>query len=231
MPVLANAGVNLPPKVYRLVFTKLDRARFFSHLELSMALIRALRRSRIELCYSGGYHPHPRISFATATSVGMESRHEYMDVTAREYRGDLESLVAEINSALPDGIKVSGIRQLSYVAKDLAKSLRGFYYELRLPADIDAGRLATIRDNIDKFMAASSFIIQRLSKGKTITKDIRPFIESMSLDAASKIVDLSIRHAQSGSARPVDVITNILGFNTGELGRIRVIKTETILSR
>jgi hypothetical protein len=52
----------------------------------------------------------------------------------------------------------------------------------------------------------------------------------MSLDIVSKKVDLIVRHAQSGSARPVDIITNILGYNTDQLGQIRVVKTETILN-
>ena len=230
MPVTGNAETNLQSKVYRLTFTKLDRARFLSHLELSMALIRALRRSSIEFCYSAGYHPHPKISFATATSVGMESKHEYMDITARNYSGDLNALINEINSALPHGIEILDIRMLSYSAKDLAQSLRGFIYELHLPANIDTDRLATIKENMEKFLAAPSFNIQRLSKGKTITKDIRPFIESMFLDTVSKKVELTVRHAQSGSARPIDIITNILGYNTGQLGQIRVVKTETILN-
>ena len=80
-------------------------------------------------------------------------------------------------------------------------------------------------------MAVPSFNIQRLSKGKTITKDIRPFIESMLLNTVSKKIDLTIRHAQSGSARPVDIITNILEYNTDQIGQIRVVKTETILNR
>ena len=230
IPATGNATTNLPPKVYRLIFTKLDRARFFSHLELSMALIRALRRSRIDLCYSAGYHPHPKISFATATSVGMESKHEYMDITSQEYSGDLNALISEINFALPHGIEVSDMRMLSYSAKDLAQSLLGFIYDLRLPADIDADCLNAIKENMEKFMAAASFNIQRLSKGKTITKDIRPFIESMSLDTTNKKVDLSIRHAQSGSARPVDIITNVLGYNTNQLAQIRVVKMKTILN-
>jgi hypothetical protein len=72
-----------PEKKYRLTFSKLDRAGFLSHLELSAALVRALRRSSIALAYSIGYHPHPKISFATATSVGMESKQEYLDIAAR----------------------------------------------------------------------------------------------------------------------------------------------------
>lgn len=82
---------------------------------------------------------------------------------------------------------------------------------------------------LDKFLAAPSFNIQRLSKGKTITKDIRPFIESMLLDTDGKKVDLTLRQAQSGSARPVDIITNVLGFNTEEGLQIRVVKTRTLL--
>jgi radical SAM-linked protein len=195
-----------------------------------MALMRALRRSSIELCYSEGYHPHPKISFATATSVGMESKHEYMDITAREYLGDLNILTGEINSALPHGIEILDIRMLSYSAKDLAQSLHGFIYEMHLPADIDADCLAVIKKNIEKLLAAPSFNIQRLSKGKTITKDIRPFIESILLDTDGKKVDLTLRHAQSGSARPIDIITNVLGYKNDQINQIRIVKTQTILN-
>jgi radical SAM-linked protein len=160
----------------------------------------------------------------------MESKHEYMDITALNYSGDLSALTGEINSALPHGIEVIDIRVLSYSAKDLAQSLRGFIYEMHLPAEINVDRLVTIKENMEKFLGASSFNIQRLSKGKTITKDIRPFIESMSLDEAFKKVTLAVRHAQSGSARPIDIITNVLGYNAGEHGQIRVVKTQTILS-
>jgi hypothetical protein len=90
--------------------------------------------------------------------------------------------------------------------------------------------LSTIKENMEKFLAATSFNIQRLSKGKTITKDIRPFIVSMMLDPAGKKVDLTVLHAQSGSARPVDIITNILGYNTDQISQIRVVKTKTILN-
>ncbi|HOG82926.1 MAG TPA: TIGR03960 family B12-binding radical SAM protein, partial [Smithellaceae bacterium] len=112
-------------KVYRLNFAKTGRARFLSHLELAMSLTRALRRSSLSLSYSEGFHPHPKISFATATSVGMASLEEYMDVTATEYPGDLSHLKKEINAALPAGLEITDIQLLSYVAKDLARSLYG----------------------------------------------------------------------------------------------------------
>jgi radical SAM family uncharacterized protein/radical SAM-linked protein len=216
-------------KVYRLSFAKTGRARFLSHLELAMALTRALRRSSLSLCYSAGFHPHPKISFATATSVGMASLQEYLDVTACEYPQDLSLLKNEINAALPHGMEITDIQLLSYIAKELARALYGFTYDLILPADMDEQKLSHIADNIENFLAAKSFPISRLSKGKTVTRDIRPFVEAMTLNAPEKKVCMTLRHAQAGSVRPIDMILHILGFPADQTQRISVIKTRTIL--
>jgi radical SAM family uncharacterized protein/radical SAM-linked protein len=224
------SGIGTIERQYRLAFTKLDRARFLSHLELSSALIRSLRRSSLTLSYSVGYHPHPKISFATATSVGMESAQEFVDITAQEYPADLVFLKSEINHALPAGMEILEIRALENGEKALAQALRGFVYELYLPDELDSGRLTAVSENVANFLAQSSFNIQRLSKGKTITRDIRPFIESIVLNAGSKKIDLILRHAQQGSARPVDIINHVLGLDIGQTSKIRVVKIRTILS-
>lgn len=82
---------------------------------------------------------------------------------------------------------------------------------------------------LDKVLAAPSFSIQRLSKGKTVTKNIRPFIEKIALDISVKKVEFTVRQTQEGSARPTDIITHVLGFNTEEGLQIRVVKTRTLL--
>ncbi|MHB8139004.1 MAG: TIGR03960 family B12-binding radical SAM protein [Smithellaceae bacterium] len=216
-------------KVYRFSFTKSGRARFLSHLELAMALTRALRRSSLSLCYSAGFHPHPKISFATATSVGMASLEEYMDVTADEYPKDLPHLKNEINAALPEGMEITDIKLLSYVAKELAQSLYGFAYDLMLPAETDEENLKNITDQIEKFLASTSFPISRQSKGKTVTRDIRPFVEAITLNAGEKKVTTTLRHAQTGSVRPIDLIQHILGFPADQAQQVYVTKTKTIL--
>jgi radical SAM-linked protein len=223
------SGSGTIDRQYRLVFTKLGRTRFLSHLELSSALIRALRRSSLALSYSAGFHPHPKISFATATSVGMESAQEFVDITAQEYPADLVLLKSEINRALPAGMEILEIRALAIGEKALAQALRGFAYELYLPDGLDSGSLAVVKENVANFLAQSSFNIQRLSKGKTITRDIRPFIESIVLDAGSKKIELILSHAQQGSARPVDIINHVLGLDAGQTGKIRIVKTRSIL--
>ncbi|MDD4355913.1 MAG: TIGR03960 family B12-binding radical SAM protein [Smithellaceae bacterium] len=217
-------------KVYRLSFAKTGRARFLSHLELAMALTRALRRSSLSLCYSAGFHPHPKISFATATSVGMSSLEEYMDVTASEYPHDLYFLKSEINDALPAGLEITEIQLLSYVAKDLARSLHGFTYDIMLPADMKEDQLNNMKDNIEGFLASTSFTISRQSKRKTVTRDIRPFVEGLTFNAAEKKITASLRHAQTGSTRPIDIIGHVLGCSAAQSQQIQVIKTKTILA-
>lgn len=215
---------------YRFIFSKLDRARLLSHLELSAAILRALRRSSLELAYSAGFHPHPKISFAIATSVGMESRQEYMDITSQEYLSDLDLLKNEINSALPEGIIILEIKKLSFEEKAIAQILCGFEYQLFLPADIESSRLTAMEENIRNFLAASEFNIQKISKGKPVIKNIRPFVQNLVLDPASKTIKLIVSYVHEGSARPADIITYVLGFDSAKACRIKVVKTKTLLA-
>jgi radical SAM family uncharacterized protein/radical SAM-linked protein len=216
-------------KKYRLTFSKLDRAGFLSHLELSAALVRALRRSSIALAYTIGYHPHPKISFATATSVGMASLQEYIDITAREYLSDLDLLKGEINSNLPSGVEILEIRKLSDGEKAIAQMTQGFEYELYLSAAIDSARLTAMEENIKNFLAAPVFNIQKISKGRSVTKDIRPFVQKLTLDSDKKTINFIVAYAQAGSARPSDIITHILKSSADESRQIRLVKTKTLL--
>jgi homoserine trans-succinylase len=86
-------------------------------------------------------------------------------------------------------------------------------------------------DNIQKFLAAASFNINRLAKGKTISKNIRPFVEQLIIQPMEKKIELTVRHSQHGSARPMDIIVNILSFSAEESKQIRIVKTKTLLQR
>jgi len=223
------AAQDASQKIYRFEFSKLANARFFSHLEISSALTRALRRSNLSIIYSSGYHPHPKISFAGATAVGMESHKEFMDVKAQQYGNDLTALQKEINGALPQGLQINGIRMLSFAEKTLSQALYGFNYMIMLPPDIDVDKLRIIENNINNFMALASFNISRTSKGKTVIKDIRPSVESLKLDTAGKSIECTVRHSQTGSARPLDIIVHVAGFGEDEARQMQIIKAGTIL--
>jgi hypothetical protein len=64
----------------RFKFYKKDEFKYLSHLDISRIMIRALRRAELEIKYSQGYNPKPKIGFSPPTPLGVESIAEYADV-------------------------------------------------------------------------------------------------------------------------------------------------------
>jgi radical SAM family uncharacterized protein/radical SAM-linked protein len=223
-------GNKLREKAFRLRFTKLGQARFLSHLELSAALSRAMILGGLSFIYSQGFHPHPKISFAGATSVGMESKGEFADIRIQEPAEDIAPLVARINAALPSGVAITVMRELPANAFSLADLVMGFDYDLVLPADIDEAELVQIETGISRFLDAKSFGIVREVKGKPIIKEIRPHVTGLALDRPSRRILLSARFGPKGTVRPAEILTGVIGFSTEASLRIGVVKTATRLA-
>tara|TARA_B100000315_G_scaffold115921_1_gene106321 strand:- start:4462 stop:7149 length:2688 start_codon:yes stop_codon:yes gene_type:complete len=104
---------------YRIQFTKTFLARFLSHLEISSLLVRALRRAKIPVDYSKGFHPRPRISFAFALPVGMESKEELFDIfLTAEMRPD--SIRSKLNNVMPMRMGIHSIMEIPLNSKPLS---------------------------------------------------------------------------------------------------------------
>ncbi len=212
-------------KTYRLRFTKLGPARFLSHIELSAALGRAIILSGISFVYSQGFHPHPKISFSGATSVGMESTGEFADIRIQDPGEKPGTLTARINAALPAGIAVTAMHELPPHAFSLAEMITGFDYALILPDEFDWTEFERLEDAIRVFREVESFVVTRESKGKPVDKDIRPFVHALTLDNASRRIRLSARFGPEGTIRPAELLSSALGIASEVLPRIRILKT------
>ena len=92
-------------KKVRLRFTKKGEIRFISHLELAHLFYRASKRADLPLCHSSGFHPMPRIIFATALPVGVESMMEIVDMEL-EGRITPGEVIERLNPILPQGIEI-----------------------------------------------------------------------------------------------------------------------------
>ena len=64
----------------RIRFSRGEELKFISHLDIVRLWERALRRARVQLAYSEGFSPHPKISVAAPLSVGTTSDAELMDI-------------------------------------------------------------------------------------------------------------------------------------------------------
>jgi radical SAM-linked protein len=211
----------------RLTFAKTGPARFLSHLEVSSAITRAIKRSGLTIRYSEGFHPHPKVSFAFATAVGMESLEEFTDIQVEDGLIDAAQLLAKINAALPEGLEVRRISCLTVSDQALAKIVRGFRYRAALPpSSLPEG----LEERIAAFLAGTSFIVERESKDKTTRTDVRPFVDAISCNRETGELEMVLRFGEGRTVRPAEILTHALGLNPETIRQSVLVKTNTILA-
>ena len=112
----------------RVRYAKADELRFTSHLDVTRAIQRALRRARVPVCYSQGYSHHPRISFGPPLPLGVVGEAEYFDVSVcgRLDEGWLEKL----NLGFPSGLRAYEARIVSHEGPSLVALLSAAEYRV-----------------------------------------------------------------------------------------------------
>ncbi len=132
----ASKTISLPKATsFRVRYRKAGVCRFLSHLELKEAFIRGLRRAGITLEYSQGFHPHPRISFGPALSVGFAGADEYLDMQVLSPLVPDEAVVA-LNRVLPEGIEVRAVKPILRKTPSLNEFISRFEFTVQLQGDI-----------------------------------------------------------------------------------------------
>jgi len=105
----------------RVWFSKLDSAKFISHLDLNRLFIRAFNRSGLDIWFTEGFNPHPFITFALPLSLGQESVCEIMDFRMNDST-PLENIQEILNSVLPPDIRIVFIAEPVLKAKEIGFS-------------------------------------------------------------------------------------------------------------
>ncbi len=198
------------PARYYLRFTRGPRLRFLSHLDMIRLWERALRRAGLPLCYSAGFHPHPRISVPLPLAVGMTSRSEWLEMELRG-RVDPEALQARLAEQLPSGVDLLEVREASPGARPLATQLQGAEYEVEVfsppPREAVEGRLR-------RFLDAESWPIQEQRREEMRTVDLRRAVRQIAIEgwsAAQGRLRVVVSRGNEGSSR-LQQLLEVLGL-------------------
>ncbi|MGE4296556.1 MAG: TIGR03960 family B12-binding radical SAM protein [Desulfovibrionaceae bacterium] len=166
------AAITVKAAHYRIWFDKLGPSAYLSQLELQSVLERAMRRARIPMAFSQGFHPMPLISFARALPVGVESRAEYCNVFLCR-RLDAATLGAHLSPQLPEGMVVTAVDVLGPGKKQSQAVAEDFL--LTFTDATAAAGLAAWR----RFADAPVFSWTRQTKKGERTLDIRPLVRDV----------------------------------------------------
>ncbi len=215
---------------YRLHFVKAGRMRFLSHLETAAALTRGIRQAGLSFIHSSGFHPHPKISFAFASSVGVESLSEFADIQIEASGLDMDEMSRAINRNLPDGLAVQSIRDLPAGEKSLFKSFLGFRYEIALPEDEKKYPGPHFEERLQSYLRQDTFVIARSLKGKLISRDVKALIRDLAFDAEARKIRITLRTTATGGVKPIEIMIQVFGVNEDAARRLRIVKTETLFA-
>ena len=185
----------------RIKYAKRGRARFASHRDFGRAFERALRRSRIPMASTSGFSPHPRISYANAAPTGAASEAEYLEIGLTE-TVDPERVCAALDAALPDGLDVVAVAVAPPGA--LADLLTGSSWRI----DLDGISTAALDAAVQRFLAAETAPVERMTKNGLRSFDARGAVLSLTASNASGPIVLHLVLAHTAPlVRPDDVLT------------------------
>jgi radical SAM-linked protein len=204
---------------YCLTFTKLDHARYLGHLELVSVFIRALKRAGLNLVYSRGFHPMPKVSFACALPVGTESIQETVDIEVAG-KGDIASLKNIINRQLPDGISVTSVDEVPHNRK------RQLLLESHFLMTLNGLELK--KDDLDRFLMSDDFPVVKINKKGEHKINARPLVKSLKLISPDEI-ELVIQHLSGPQLKPAEIVKSIFTLKDSQATGIKILKTRQIL--
>ncbi len=199
----------------RIRFTKQGKIRFTSHRDVARLMERALRKVQLQVAYTEGFSPRPKLSFGLALPVGHESEAEYLDVDfANEI--ELEGLPERLTAALPDGLTVTSVAGVAPGTKSLQEIISSCRWEI----EVLDGTEEEVTHAVEKLVASAELNVERVRKGKTSVVDIRPTILKLEVmgptsNGTRVVAELA---TEKVSIRPAELVA-VLGPNFSE-GRV-----------
>jgi len=216
-----------------MAYTKRNEARYIAHLDLTRVFDRALRRAGVEVAYSEGFNPHPKISFGPPLPVGVEGQREYVDIDLKtmdhnqevssresEQEASLEALqiaflkktVEKLQEQLPEGITLMDYGVRPQGDKALMAVINLARYQTRVPF-LGPVETNTILEACQRWLAREEVIGARIQKGKKMERNIRPFVSRIAVlsqeDPHQAMMQFDIVTGNAGSVRPIEVLESL----------------------
>jgi len=203
-------------------FSKKGDLRFIGHLDVQTLFVRAMRRASIQMAYSQGFNPHPKLAFAGPLPLFMETDGDLADIELAQVisAGDF---MARLNEQLPPEVRILEVAEVAEKPKDsLAALLDTATYKVELVSgDLD---ISALKNKITEMLDANQLIITVSKKGKypgeveTKNRDIKPGIISLKMldsqeNSSCNPVSLEFELASNSSlhVKPSEVLELLQG--------------------
>ncbi len=179
----------------RIRFQKEGDLRLIGHRDLVRVFERAVRRARIKVGMSEGYHPKARLSFPLALSVGIASRDEVMELELSE-SVSAEKIEALLKKEMPQGLEITSV-ELMPTGSAKAQVDR-VVYEIPLPP----AQQTAAQSAATELMQMSECWIEKAGRSQSV--DLRSTLNSLDVQEGSLQFEQQV--IKTAAAGPRDVL-------------------------
>ncbi len=198
---------------YVVRFEKGGYTKYISHLDLLRVFKRAFKVVGLDIKYSNGYNPHPKMSFAQPLSLGYSSLCEYLEFETMTPH-DPASLRNDLAKNLPRDLTITELFQFDSEVKTLAAESDACEYKISIPFE---GTEEEFRDLFTSYMAQDRITaLKKMKKTKSLEEvDIKDKIRSWKVyrEGNNAVIDCILDSGSHSNLSPELIIKSFLGFS------------------
>lgn len=199
----------MPSVNTRIFFSKTDRAKYISHLDLNSVMQRAIRRSRLPVWRTEGFNPHTYVQFMLPLSLGQEGLREAMDFRLLEDISP-EETAQRLNEALPHDIRVTEVSVPKYKNTDIASAEYDIF-----------GAISS--EKFSEFIAQDKIIVEKKTKKGITEIDLKPLVSDVSISEGK--ITLRLPAGNEFNINPALLLDAYAAFSAQPLPRLRIVRT------
>jgi radical SAM-linked protein len=207
------------PCTLRLRFSRKGDVKYISYLDQIEIIKRSLIMSNLPLCFTHGFNPQIKFSFAPPISVGYESNSEYVDIEIARSVNILD-IKDKINKFLPMGFSLLSAK-LFFSPLNKMDALNNI---INLAEYIVFSEQEFDKDKLEKFFKTKSMFVEKQKFNSSIVNkiDLHEVVKNIKL-IEKKVINLYLRIIPNKTLKPEVVINKIFDLDKEnfQLGIIR----------
>ncbi|MCD6161734.1 MAG: TIGR03960 family B12-binding radical SAM protein [candidate division Zixibacteria bacterium] len=188
----------------RIKYSRDERLRFYSHLDIMRMFNRAIKRAGLPVSYSQGFHPHMKMSFGPPLAMGYMSEAEYLDI---QLDSPFEkNHLSKLSENLPPGIEITATKLIFTKTDSLTKIINCASYRI----DFENGG-DDIREKIDNLQENKELIVVRTKNDESKEHSVGSFLHELSY--TDGVFEMLLGFMPGGYIKPNEVLIYGLGFS------------------
>ncbi len=186
----------------RIKFSKVGDLMYISHLDLARTMQRIILRAELDIWYSEGFNPQPKMVFAQPLPTGVESECELLDIKLNSYMS-CEEIKERLSCNFPSEMRVLEV----YTPENKIKEIAFTEYKINLYSDKIGENTAKKVQNL--FLGEC--LLEKKTKSGVKEINVSEYIKEISVNGEGNHLEIStVLHSSSEKTLSPEILVEAI---------------------